>query len=75
MDYAQAARMVAHYQHQLLPQFADGWSRWPTGQVAHDLAAVFDSQTTFYSGLSLTAQANDCRNLAQAIRQHSSSNQ
>mgnify|MGYP001578046271 CR=1 FL=1 len=72
MDYTTAHRMIAHYQNQLLPQFADGWSRWPRNPTAERIATVIDAQREFYQGLAFVAQANDCLNLASALRQHAS---
>jgi sugar/nucleoside kinase (ribokinase family) len=48
MTYAEVRDVIAKYAHEMLPRFADGWSRFPRGGNAATIVNYLDDKAQMH---------------------------
>jgi hypothetical protein len=48
MTYEEVRHVIAKYAHEMLPQFADRWSRFPEGEVAATIVNYLNDKADFW---------------------------
>jgi hypothetical protein len=51
MTYSEVRDIIAKYSHEMLPKFADSWSRFPRGENAYTIVNYLDGQEKMYCKL------------------------
>lgn len=66
MTYEDVCQVITKYAHEMLPYFADRWSRFPQGITAAMIANYLNDKADFYRDID-TNIANDLLNSATEI--------
>ena len=71
MDYQEAHHLIACHLPDMLPLFADGWSRWPAEAPAHQIITRAKSKAACWRVLDIDeALSATLDTLAEAIASH-----
>ena len=49
MNYNECHKVIATYAPELLPQFADNWSRFPQGHAAHEIMEALNKKANTWA--------------------------
>jgi len=67
LSHREVEKIITSYASELLPLFADKWSRWPQGQAAREIYNVLMKKHKFYSSSKMSKEAGDIKNVARTI--------